>query len=323
MKLVIQIPCRDEELDLPRTVADLPSKVAGIDEIALVVIDDGSKDRTSLVAGGLGAHVRRLSIPRGLAHAFAIGLETSLACDADIIVNTDGDNQYCGEDIALLVVPILAGEADIVVGARPIANMPHFSPLKRTLQRLGSWTVRRLSGTQVADATSGFRAMSRDAALQLNVFSGYTYTLETIVQAAHRGLRIVSVPVRVNATVRQSRLVRGNFDYVWRTGSELLRVLVVYSPFRSFMLPALGLLAVALAIGVRFLFYFASGDGTAGHIQSLILAAILFGASGIFMAVAFVGDLIAINRRLLEDLQLEARRARLMAARRHQGNDRA
>ena len=314
MKLVIQIPCLDEEAQLPQTVRDLPRAIAGVDEIELVVIDDGSRDRTAEVARELGARVVSLPGSRGLANAFMTGLEASLALGADIIVSTDADNQYRGDDVATLVAPILAGRADMVVGSRPIGEIASFSLTKKVLQRIGSWVVRRFSGTTVADATSGFRAMSREAAMQLNVFSRYTYTLETIVQAALRGLRVVSVPVRVNPPTRPSRLVRSNLDYLWRTGSGMIRIFVVYRPFRSFMIPAGMLFAFATLIALRFLYYFVTAGGSAGHVQSLILAAILYGLSGVLMAVAFLGDLLAINRRLLEELQLGARRTRLPAA---------
>ena len=311
MRLVIQIPCLDEEESLPTTLRDLPTTLAAFDAIEAVVIDDGSRDRSAEIAGRLGAHVIKVRGTRGLAHAFMTGIETSLARGADVIVNTDADNQYVGDDIATLVEPILRGEADVVIGARPIHTIESFSASKRLLQRLGSWTVRKLSGTQVLDATSGFRAFSREAALRLNVFSRYTYTLETIVQAAQRNLRVISVPVRVNPVLRSSRLVRNNFDYVWRNGSALLRMSVVYRPFRFFMIPAIAAFALATAIGLRFMWLFLTSDGVTGHLQSLILAAILYGVSASLTVVAFLGDLLAINRRLLEDVQLDARRNRI------------
>jgi glycosyltransferase involved in cell wall biosynthesis len=317
MKLVVQIPCFNEELHLPSTLAALPQSVPGIETIHVVVVDDGSTDRTADVARALGATVVRVPTNRGLANAFMVGLETSLAMGADVIVNTDGDNQYFGGDIACLVTPVLAGSADLVIGARPIANIDAFSPQKKILQRLGSWIVRLVSGTGVSDATSGFRAISRDAALQTSVFSRYTYTLESIVQAAQRGLRVASVPIRVNATTRRSRLSTSNASYLWQAGSGLIRILVVYRPFRSFMLPAILLLAIATGIALRFLYYFLEADGSAGHIQSLIFAAILYGLSGVLMAVAFLGDLLAINRRLLEEIRLDMRRAKFTLGRNH------
>ena len=307
MKVCIQIPCYNEEEHLGQTARDLPQYLSGIDAIEVVVIDDGSVDRTAAVARTSGAHVVTIPVNRGLANAFVTGIHACLARGADIIVSTDADNQYCGSDVARLVVPILSGDADLVIGARPIAEIDSFSPLKKLLQHVGSWVIRMLTGTMVADATSGFRAMSRDTALQVNVFSRYTYTLETIVQAANRGLRIASVPIGVNATARRSRLVRSNLNYLWRTGSDLIRVFVVYRPFRSFMVPALVLFIIATGIALRFLYYLFESDGV-GHVQSLILAAILYGISGALMAVAFVGDLLAINRRLLEEFQLDARR---------------
>jgi glycosyltransferase involved in cell wall biosynthesis len=313
VKLCIQIPCFNEEAQLPQTFRDLPRSLPGIGTIELLVIDDGSNDRTAEVARGLGADVLCVPLHRGLANAFVVGVDACLARGADIIVNTDGDNQYCGDDIAKLVAPILEDDADLVIGARPIAEIESFSLVKKLLQRVGSWVVRVLSGTRVADATSGFRAMNRKAALQVNVFSRYTYTLETIVQAAHHGMRVRSIPVRINASVRPSRLARSNLHYLWRSGSDLLRIFVVYRPFRSFMLPALALFAVATAIALRFVYYFLAGDAGVGHVQSLILAAILYGLSGALMAVAFLGDLLAINRRMLEEVRLNSRCARFSA----------
>ena len=316
VKLCIQIPSFNEESNLPQTIRDLPRSLPGIDAIEVLVIDDGSSDSTAVVARAMGAHVVSIPMNRGLANAFVAGIEACLARGADIVVNTDADNQYCAQDMARLLAPIVAGDADLVIGARPISEIESFSFCKKTLQRVGSWLVRMLSGTRVADATSGFRAMSREAALHVNVFSRYTYTLETIVQAAHHGMRVVSIPTRVNASVRESRLVRSNLHYLWRSGSDLLRIFVVYRPFRSFMVPALVLFAVATAIALRFLYYFLQSNSGAGHVQSLILVAILYGLSGMLMAVAFLGDLLAINRRLLEELQLDARRIHLSAERR-------
>ena len=314
MKVVIQIPCLDEAATLPQTISDLPAALEGIDAIRVVVIDDGSSDQTGDIAASLGASVVRLPETRGLAAAFSAGVEAALATGADIVVNTDGDNQYRGDDIASLIAPIVEGRADIVIGARPIATMRDFSWSKRWLQRVGSWVVRRLSRTAVADATSGFRAYSREAALRLEVFSGYTYTLETIVQASNHGLRVASVPVRVNPVARPSRLVRSSAHYVLRAGSGLLRMFVVYRPFRFFIVPAAASMLVALGIGVRFLWFYAVSGGAAGHLQSLILAAMLFGLGAALTVVAFLGDLVAINRRMLEELRLEARRRRFEAA---------
>jgi glycosyltransferase involved in cell wall biosynthesis len=310
MKVVIQIPCFNEESQLAETVRQLPLSIPGVDSIEILVVDDGSIDRTADVARGLGLSVLSVPVNRGLAYAFMAGVEASLSRGADILVNTDADNQYRGEDIANLVAPILERRGDLVVGGRPIAEIESFSLIKKALQRAGSWVVRKVSGTSVTDASSGFRAMSRDAALQINVFSRYTYTLETIVQAAHRGLRVVSVPIRVNKVTRQSRLIRSNSNYVWRTGIDLVRILVVYRPFRSFMLLAVTLFAIATIIALRFVYYLIVSGGSPGHVQSLILAEILYGLCGTLVAMAFIGDLLAINRRLLEELRLEARRAK-------------
>jgi len=310
VKLCIQIPCFNEESQLPQTFRDLPRSLPSIDSIELLVIDDGSSDGTAAVARRLGARVVNVPMHRGLANAFVVGIDACLDLGADVIVNTDGDNQYRGEDVAKLIAHILAGDSDLVVGARPIAEIESFSLVKKSLQRAGSWVLRVLSGTRVADAASGFRAMNREAALQVNVFSRYTYTLETIVQAAHHGLRVRSIPVRVNASTRRSRLIQSNLHYLWRSGSDLIRILVIYRPFRSFMILAILLFGIATLIAGRFVYYLLSVDGGAGHIQSLILAAILYGLAGAMMAVAFLGDLQAINRRMLEELQLEARRKR-------------
>ena len=256
MKLAIQIPCRDEAETLAQTIAALPRSLPGVDEIVTIVVDDGSRDSTSEIAATHGARVVRLPGQRGLAAAFVAGIDAALAQHAQIIVNTDGDNQYSGSDVAALIAPIVAGAADVAIGVRPIATIDTFSSTKRLLQRVGSWAVRRLSSTSVADATSGFRAYSREAALRLEVFSDYTYTLETIVQAAHHRLTIASIPVRVNPVVRPSRLMRNSVTYILRAGMGLLRMFVVYRPFRFFAIPALIVFALAAAIGVRCLWLF-------------------------------------------------------------------
>src|SRR4051812_42411522 len=253
MKVVIQIPCLDEAATLPATVAALPRRIDGVEAIDVLVIDDGSRDGTADVASSLGAHVVRHRTTRGLAVAFMTGIEAALAMDADVIVNTDGDNQYAGGDVVDLVAAILRGEADVMIGARPISGMRSFSRIKKILQRLGSWVVRRLSGVDVADATSGFRAYSREAALQLGVFSRYTYTLETIIQCAQRGMRVASLPIRVNAVERPSRLAKGSAHYVWRAGTDLARMFVVYRPFRFFIMPAILSTVVGIALVARFI----------------------------------------------------------------------
>jgi glycosyltransferase involved in cell wall biosynthesis len=314
VKLVIQIPCLDEAETLPRTIEALPRSMAGIDEIAVVVVDDGSRDGTAAVAASLGAFVVRLPVTRGLASAFMAGIDTALERDADIIVNTDGDNQYRGNDIARLVAPLLAREAEIAIGARPIERIREFSWAKKALQRLGSRVLRWLTGTDVADATSGFRAYSREAALQLGVLSRYTYTLETIVHAAQSGMRIVSIPIGVNRVERPSRLARSTLQYVWRAGTDLVRMFVVYRPFRFFIVPAAVAIAIGAGLVARFLWLFMNSGGAAGHLQSLVAAAMLLGVGGALVVVALLGDLLAINRRLLQELRLESRRRRFTAA---------
>jgi glycosyltransferase involved in cell wall biosynthesis len=308
VKLVIQIPAYDEERTLPATLDALPRALPGIERITVVVVDDGSRDETARIAAERGARVVQLPVNRGLANAFRVGLDAALREGADIVVNTDADNQYPATDIAALVAPILEGRADVVVGCRPIDRIDHFSPVKKILQSLGSWVVRVASGADVRDATSGFRAFTRDAAMQTNVFSRYTYTLETLIQAGQRGLRVVSVPVSVNAPTRESRLIRSTAGYVWRSATTIVRMLVVYRPFRAFIVPAAMLAAAGIALGIRFAYYYAVTEGPTGRIQSLVVAATLLGLAGILGVVAFVGDLLAINRRLLEDVQLGQRR---------------
>ena len=310
MKLVIQIPCLDEAETIARTIGDLPRTIDGIDAIEIVVVDDGSRDATSQIAASLGAHIVRWPATRGLAIAFMAGIDASLERDADVIVNTDGDNQYCGDDVARLVAPIVNGEADVVVGARPIAEIREFSWAKKALQRIGSSVLRALTGADIVDATSGFRAYSRDAAMQLDVFSRYTYTLETLLQAAQGGLRIRSVPIRVNRVERPSRLARGTADYVWRASAGLVRMFVVYKPFRFFIVPAVIASLGGLALVARFLWYFVVSGGAGGHLQSLVAAVILFGIGGALAVVALIGDLLAINRRLLQEQRVEGRRRR-------------
>jgi glycosyltransferase involved in cell wall biosynthesis len=310
MKLIIQIPCLNEAGTLHIALADLPKRIPGIDVIETLIIDDGCTDDTVAVAKAHGVHhVVGFRSNQGLARAFMLGLDACLERGADIIVNTDADNQYNAADIALLVKPILEGRADLVIGARPIAQIQHFSLLKKLLQRIGSWVVRRVSNTDVADAPSGFRAMSRDVAMVLNVFSDYTYTLETIIQAGQKNLRVASVPIRVNGELRPSRLVRSITSYVRRSIFTMLRIFVVYRPLRFFMAVSTVPLVLGLAIGVRFLIYYYQGDGS-GHVQSLILAALLLLVAFQTMLLAVLADLQSVNRRLLEDLQLRERQRR-------------
>ncbi len=308
MKLVIQIPAWNEEENLPEALDALPREVEGFDELEVLVVDDGSDDGTAEVARRHGAHVVRLPVHRGLAVAFATGISEALRRGADVIVNTDADNQYDARDIPKLVAPILAGEAQMVIGDRQVATIPHFSPVKKLLQRLGTAVVRRLSGTSVTDATSGFRAISREAALRLNVFTRFTYTLETILQAGEAGFRVVSVPIRVNPGQRRpSRLFRSNLGYVLRSLESLARIVVLYNPLRIFVRLALIPGLAGLALMVRFLALYLAGDSPSGHIQSLILAVILVVVAGQIWVVGVVADLIAVNRRLIEEMLVRSR----------------
>lgn len=310
MKLIIQIPCFNEEASLPITLAELPRRFDGVDEVEVLVIDDGSTDRTVEVARAHGVHhVVGFSRNKGLASAFMLGIQTCLALGADIIVNTDADNQYCAADIQKLIDPILSERADMVIGARPIGMIEHFSFLKKVLQRLGSYVVKLVSGTSVMDAPSGFRAFSREAALRLNVFSKYTYTLETIIQAGQKHFQVESVPVRVNRDLRPSRLVSSIPAYVRKSIFTIVRMFVVYRPFRFFMAVGSLLFLGGVAIGCRFLYYWMQGAGS-GKVQSLILAAVLLMMGFHTMLLAFVTDLLSVNRRLLEELQAYHRELR-------------
>lgn len=308
-KLIIQIPCFNEEATLAIALRALPRVVAGFDKVEWLIVNDGSADRTVAVARENGVdHVVDLGAHRGLAAAFVAGLDAALRAGADVIVNTDADNQYCADDIPKLTGPILAGEAAIVIGARPVAEIAHFSPLKKILQRIGSSVVRQASGTDVADAPSGFRAMSREAALQLNVFSRYTYTLETIIQAGQKNIPILSVPVRTNAELRPSRLVKSMRDYVNRSILTIFRISVTYRPLRVFL--ALGTIPFlcGTGLGMRWLLLFAIEGGTRTHLPSLILAAILILIGVQLWIVGIVADIVAVNRRLMEDIQVRVKR---------------
>ena len=309
MKLIIQIPCFNEAETLAVTLADLPRQVPGFDAVEWLVVDDGSTDGTRQVALETGAdHVVRHTSNQGLARAFMTGLNACLQRGADVIVNTDADNQYKAADIPALVAPILDADADIVVGERPIQVIRHFSPLKKMLQKLGSWVVRIASNTSIPDAPSGFRAFSRNAAQRIAVFSDYTYTLETIIQAGQKHIAITSVPVGVNEDLRPSHLVTSIPYYIARSVVTIVRVFVIYRPFRFFSsLAAVSFLA-GFAIGIRFLVFYLRGDGD-GHVQSLILATLLMGAGFQLFLVAFVADLLAANRKLMEDLLYRMRSA--------------
>jgi len=301
--LIIQIPCFNEEKTLSVALAALPTQVDGFDAVEWLVIDDGSRDQTVRVAREHGVHhvVRHVG-NQGLARAFMTGLDACLRLGADVIVNTDADNQYCADDIPALTRPILERNADIVIGARPIQSIEHFSPGKKLLQKLGSWVVRLASKTEIPDAPSGFRAISRAAAQRLMVFNDYTYTLETIIQAGQKNIAIVSVPVRVNEDLRPSRLVKSIPSYIKRSIVTIIRIFVVYRPFRFFGTIGGVLFAVGFLIGLRFLGYYLDGDGD-GHIQSLILASLLMGMGFQTVLIAFVADLLAANRKLMEDVR--------------------
>lgn len=308
MKLIIQIPCYNEEKTLPVTYKEIPESIGGIDEIEILVIDDGSADNTVETAKNLGIkHIVSHSKNLGLARAFDTGLKTSIKLGADIIVNLDADNQYKASDIEKLIQPVLNKEADITIGARPIEKIRSFSPLKKLLQKTGSYVMRKISGADVLDAPSGFRAFSKNAAMKINIFDNYTYTMETIIQAQYKGLTIKSVPIGVNENLRPSRLVKNNFDYIKRSIFTMLRFIIIYRPFRFFMKISLLLFFFGLLLGLRFLYFYITESGE-GHIQSLILCAILIlvGVQSLFFAV--IADLLAINRKLIEDVQLNIKK---------------
>jgi glycosyltransferase involved in cell wall biosynthesis len=307
-KLIIQIPCYNEEETLGITLSALPRKVAGVDSVEWLIVDDGSADGTVEVGRSHGAdHIIRLPQHQGLAKAFTAGLEASLKAGADIVVNLDADNQYSADDIPKLIGPILSGKAEIVVGIRPISEVKHFSFVKKCLEKLGSGAVRFASKTDIPDAASGFRAMSRDAAMRLNVFNKYTYTLETIIQAGQKGMAIASVPIHINQDLRPSRLVKSIPDYILRSILTIVRIFMTYRPFRFFAIPGLVSFGLGLLIGLRFLYFYFTGPGS-GHIQSLILGALLLGTGFFLGVIGLLADLISVNRRLLEDIGWRVRK---------------
>jgi glycosyltransferase involved in cell wall biosynthesis len=309
VKLIIQIPCFNEEQTLADTVRALPRVVPGVATVEYLVIDDGSTDRTGEMARELGVHhIVRFRKNRGLARAFMAGIDTCLRLGADIIVNTDGDNQYCADDIPALIRPILEGNADIVVGDRKPGEVREFSLAKRILQRFGSLVVRLASKTSVPDATSGFRAMGREAAMAMFVTSNFTYTLETLIQAGQAKLSVEAVPVRINPRRRKSRLFRSITQYVRRSTSTIVRIYTMYRPLTTFAWLASLLLFLGVGLGVRFLYYYVTEDGPTGHVQSLILAAVLIIVSFIVFLGGLLADLIGANRKLLEEAVVRLRR---------------
>lgn len=308
MKLIIQIPCYNESETLEIALNALPKQIDGIDEIEYLIINDGSKDNTVEVARQWGVqYVVSFRQNKGLARGFMAGIDACLRNGADIIVNTDADNQYCGDDIEKLVRPILEGKSDIVIGERPIDQTKHFSPLKKSLQHFGSWVVRKASKSDIPDAPSGFRAFSRDAAIRLNVTNEYTYTLETIVQAGRTRIAQTSVPIRTNAELRPSRLFNSMFGYVKKSMVTILRAYMMYKPLRTFTVIALIPFCIGLAVDIRFLLFFFSGNGS-GHMQSLIFGSTLIIMGFMTFVIGLQADLIASNRKLLEDIQYHVRK---------------
>ena len=298
IKLIIQIPCFNEEHTLPETIGDFPDKIEGIDIIETLIIDDGSTDRTIEVAKELGVkHIIRNTNNRGLARSFRKGLDACLGLGADIIVNTDGDNQYAGWDIPKLVQPILEGKAEIVIGDRQTHKIKHFSAIKKVLQKLGSMVVRQLSGTDVPDVVSGFRAISRDAALKLNIISPYNYTIEMVIQAGKKNMAIAHVPVAINPKTRDSRLFKSIPSFIGRQLSSMIRMYAMYEPLRVFFYIGLFLSIIGLLPIIRFLYFYFTAGG-AGHLQSLVLGGVLLIIGFVTFMIGLVADLISFNRQL-------------------------
>lgn len=308
MKVIIQIPCYNEAETLEIALNDLPKCINGVDEIEYLIINDGSSDNTVEVARRWGVnYVVNFKTNKGLAKGFMAGLDACLRNGADIIVNTDADNQYAGADIEKIVRPILDGKSDIVIGERPISETKHFSPLKKKLQRLGSWVVRKASKTEIPDAPSGFRAYSREAALKINVINEYTYTLETIVQAGRNKMSITSVPIKTNDELRPSRLFSSMFGYVKKSMLTIIRAFMMYNPLKFFSIIGFIAMLIGILLGVRYIIFIIQGVGS-GHIQSLILSSmlIIIGVQSIMLGLQ--GDIIAANRKLLEDIQYRVRK---------------
>ena len=308
MKLLIQIPCYNEAETLEIALNDLPKQIDGIDEIEYLIIDDGCMDNTVEVARNWGVHhIVSFTRNKGLAKGFMAGLDACLRNGADIIVNTDADNQYCAEDIPKLIQPILEHKADIVIGERPIDETEHFSWIKKKLQHLGSWVVRKASHTDIPDAPSGFRAFSREAAMRINVINDYTYTLETIVQAGRNKMAIVSVPIRTNPELRKSRLFHSMYGYIKKSILTIFRALMMYKPLYCFTLVAAVPSTIGILIGIRFMIYYFAGKGN-GHTQSLMLACTLLIIGFVTFVIGMLADVISANRKILEDTQYHVRR---------------
>ena len=308
MKLLIQIPCYNEEETLDIALNALPKKIEGIDEIEYLIINDGSKDNTVEVAKEWGVHhIVNFKNNKGLAKGFMAGIDACFNLGADIIVNTDADNQYCADDIEKLVRPILIGKADIVIGERPIANTEHFSPLKKKLQKFGSWVVRKASKSNIPDAPIGFRAYSRDAAMRMNVVNEYTYTLETIVQAGRNKMAMESVPIRTNPELRESRLFSSMFGYVKKSMLTIIRAFMMYKSLLFFTVLGSVIFIAGLLVGVRYLVFFFQGDSS-GHIQSLILASTLLLIGFQTFVIGLLADVISANRKILEDIQYRVKK---------------
>ena len=306
MKLVIQIPCHNEQDRILEVLQSIPKNIGGIDETEIFVINDGSKDDTVKIASDFGVNVINISQKSGLSNAFKIGVDNALKNKADILVNLDGDNQYSANDIEKLIQPILNG-VDITIGARPIDKIETFSPLKKFLQKFGSFMVKIISGLDIKDAASGFRAFNRNAMLHLNVFNNFTYTIETLIQAKYKNLKVKNVDINVNKQKnRKSKLFKNNFDYIFKQAKNLIRFFIIYRPARFFSIISGLLFFIGLIIGLRFLYFYFISDGS-GHIQSLILCAIILTMSFISAMLAIVGDLFSINRKILEEIRFEMR----------------
>lgn len=311
MKLIVQIPCLNEEKTIAQTIQDIPRQIPGIEQVEILVVDDGSSDQTSSIARACGAeHIIRLSPTRGLSCAFTSGIEAAIKLGADIIVNTDGDHQYRGEDIPKLIQPILDKKAEIVIGDRKITTIKGFGFIKRQLHRLGNFIVRQISGLVVFDATSGFRAISQDAALRLNLKTKFSHTLETIVFATKAGIPLTSIPIKTNLQLRPSRLSPNMWDFIKRSSASIVRIYLIYEPFKTFLSLGMTLIIPGIILGLRFLYFFLTLHSS-GHTQSLILAAILIILGSILISIGLLADLTAINRKSTEEQLLRLKRLEL------------